>query len=164
MVLQYLTMSCNIFLVLESLISVNNKLGQKEAAAGLLEWGRKNLPGDLKVQERWYEKLHDWEKALSVYKEKSDENPNDPELVLGQMRCLEALGEWGDLHDVAEAHWPVAEQETKNRMSRMSASAAWGRRDWQAMSRFAEVDELTEYVSHEPHSCSALQIRGTSTS
>ncbi len=53
--------------VLESLISINNKLGQKEAAAGLLEWGRKNLPGDLKVQERWYEKLHDWEKALQVY-------------------------------------------------------------------------------------------------
>ncbi len=29
--------------VLEALISINNKLGQKEAAAGLLEWGRKHL-------------------------------------------------------------------------------------------------------------------------
>ena len=38
--------------VLESLISINNKLGQKEAAVGLLEYGRKNLHGDLKVQER----------------------------------------------------------------------------------------------------------------
>ena len=35
--------------VLEALISINNKLGQKEAAAGLLEWGQKNLQGDLKV-------------------------------------------------------------------------------------------------------------------
>ena len=29
--------------VVESLMSINNKLGQKEAATGLLEWGRKNL-------------------------------------------------------------------------------------------------------------------------
>ena len=29
--------------VLEALISINNKLGQKEAAAGLLEYGRKHL-------------------------------------------------------------------------------------------------------------------------
>ena len=34
--------------VLESLISINNKLGQTEAAAGLLEWGQNNLQGDLK--------------------------------------------------------------------------------------------------------------------
>lgn len=35
--------------MLESLISINNKLGQKEAAAGLLEWGKNNLQGELKV-------------------------------------------------------------------------------------------------------------------
>ena len=29
--------------VVEALMSINNKLGQKEAAHGLLEWGRKNL-------------------------------------------------------------------------------------------------------------------------
>ena len=29
--------------VLEALITINNKLGQKEAAAGLLEWGRKHF-------------------------------------------------------------------------------------------------------------------------
>ncbi len=81
--------------MLESLISVNNKLGQKEAAAGLLEWGRKNLQGNLKVQELWYEKLHDWDKALKGYKERSSEKPDDPEIVLGRMRCYEALGEWG---------------------------------------------------------------------
>ena len=50
--------------VLEALISINNKLGQKEAAAGLLQWGNKNLQGELKAKEHWYEKLNDWEKAL----------------------------------------------------------------------------------------------------
>ena len=57
--------------VLEALISVNNKLGQKEAAAGLLQWGNKNLQGELKGKEHWYEKLNDWEKALEVYKKQA---------------------------------------------------------------------------------------------
>lgn len=48
----------------------------------------------LKVQERWYEKLHNWEKALQSYKDRLAENTNDIELVLGQMRCMEALGDW----------------------------------------------------------------------
>ena len=77
---------------LELLIATNNKLGQKEAAAGLLEWGRKNLvqrEGMQIMQERWYEKLHDWDRALEEYKRKSALNPDDSELILGQMRCLE---------------------------------------------------------------------------
>lgn len=49
---------------------------------------------DLKVQERWYEKLHNWEKALDSYQERLEESPSDIELALGQMRCMEALGEW----------------------------------------------------------------------
>lgn len=48
----------------------------------------------LKVQERWYEKLHNWEKALNSYEERLVENAHDIELILGQMRCMEALGEW----------------------------------------------------------------------
>lgn len=48
----------------------------------------------LKVKERWYEKLHNWEKALDAYKEKLSDNPHEIELALGQMRCMEALGDW----------------------------------------------------------------------
>ena len=62
------------------------------------------------MQERWYEKLHDWDKALTVYQEKSKAAPEDPDLVLGRMRCMEALGEWGDLHDTAREHWEVSEE------------------------------------------------------
>ena len=47
-----------------------------------------------KVQERWYEKLHEWNKALHAYEEKSDQNPDDVSYLLGRMRCLEALGQW----------------------------------------------------------------------
>lgn len=38
--------------VIEALISINNKLQQKEAANGLLEFVKEG-----EVQERWYEKL-----------------------------------------------------------------------------------------------------------
>ncbi len=68
-------------------------------------------------------------------KEKSASDPDNPELVLGRMRCYESLGEWGDLHAIAERHWPVASDETKHRMARMAASASWGRQEWEAMAR-----------------------------
>lgn len=47
-----------------------------------------------KVQERWYEKLHEWEKALNAYERQQEKNPDDSTFLLGRMRCLEALGEW----------------------------------------------------------------------
>jgi len=47
-----------------------------------------------KVQERWYEKLHEWEKALSAYERQQEKNPDDSNFLYGRMRCLEALGEW----------------------------------------------------------------------
>lgn len=46
------------------------------------------------IQATWYEKLHEWEDALVAYDKKMDTNKEDPELMLGRMRCLEALGEW----------------------------------------------------------------------
>jgi len=47
-----------------------------------------------KVQERWYEKLHEWEKALNAYERQQEKNPDDTNFLYGRMRCLEALGEW----------------------------------------------------------------------
>ena len=47
-----------------------------------------------KIKERWYEKLHDWEQALEAYNKNLLQKPEDLNLSLGRMRCLEALGEW----------------------------------------------------------------------
>ena len=80
--------------VIESLISINNKLQQKEAAAGLLNYVMTHKDDNFKVQERWYEKLNRWDTALKSYEERLEDNANDIELSLGRMRCLEALGEW----------------------------------------------------------------------
>ncbi|KAJ7306353.1 hypothetical protein JRQ81_009696, partial [Phrynocephalus forsythii] len=96
--------------ILESLISINNKLQQPEAASGAT----------------WYEKLHEWEDALLAYDKKMDTNKDDPELMLGRMRCLEALGEWGQLHQQCCEKWTLVNDETQAKMARMAAAAAWG--------------------------------------
>ena len=122
--------------VIESLISINNKLQQKEAAAGLLEYVMSHHGKEFKVQERWYEKLHNWEKALHSYKERFVENSNDLDLMLGQMRCMEALGEWGQLQELAEGHWSKVTEDARQRMSRMACAAAWGLHNWDSMDRY----------------------------
>ncbi|PNF25178.1 Serine/threonine-protein kinase mTOR, partial [Cryptotermes secundus] len=122
--------------VFEALISINNKLQQKEAAAGLLEYVMNHQGSDLKVQERWYEKLHNWEKALHSYQERLEDNSEDVDLALGQMRCMEALGEWGQLNDVATKHWNHFNEEGRQRMSRMASAAAWGLNQWDAMEQY----------------------------
>ncbi len=46
------------------------------------------------MQQRWYEKLHDWDNALRCYETQYELDPDQGDLLLGRMRCLEALGEW----------------------------------------------------------------------
>lgn len=96
-----------------SLFSINNKLQLHEASVGVVEYARRkeitiavsrifflfiktsyNGRFVFQIRERWYEKLHDWEKALDAYDRKQEQSPNDFELSLGRMRCLEALAEW----------------------------------------------------------------------
>lgn len=51
------------------MISINNKLQQKEAAEGILEYVMAHHEPELRVMERWYEKLHSWERALDAYEQ-----------------------------------------------------------------------------------------------
>lgn len=90
--------------VVEVLISINNKLQQKEAAQGLLERVMESRDDKLQVQVRWYEKLHSWKTALDFYNARDQ---SDEEAQLGRMRCLEALGEWSSLNETAEQLWPL---------------------------------------------------------
>lgn len=42
--------------------------------------------GDIQVQVRWYEKLHNWDKALNLYKDRLESTEQDEDACLGQMR------------------------------------------------------------------------------
>ncbi|XP_063386567.1 serine/threonine-protein kinase mTOR [Cydia fagiglandana] len=125
--------------VVEALIHINNKLQQKEAAEGLLERVMaKREDGDtrLQVQVRWYEKLHNWEKALNLYGEKLSHDANDMDAYLGELRCFEALGEWVKLYNTVSKRWPQMSNDDKFKAARLAAAAAWGLNEWDSMAKY----------------------------
>ncbi|CAG9112211.1 unnamed protein product [Plutella xylostella] len=125
--------------VVEALIHINNKLQQKEAAEGLLERvmsQREAGDTSLQVQVRWYEKLHNWEKALNLYGDQLMTDPSDVDANLGQMRCLEALGEWGRLYDTVSERWPAMNNEEQYKSARLAAASAWGLKEWESMAQY----------------------------
>ena len=65
--------------LLEQLVTLNHELQRTEAAMGVLDFASKylkTLDSQTKVKERWYEKLHQWQKALNIYeKELNVEQP-----------------------------------------------------------------------------------------
>ncbi|XP_025831250.1 serine/threonine-protein kinase Tor [Agrilus planipennis] len=124
--------------VVESLIMVNNKLQQKEAAEGLLQFVM-HRNSDIQVQVRWYEKLHNWDKALNLYKEVLETNENEEESIVGQMRCLEALGEWDVLHNMVETKFTGLSEDNKQKAGRLAAASSWGLYDWESMEKYVNV-------------------------
>lgn len=99
---------------------------------------QRNANEEIKVQVRWYEKLHNWDKALNLYQEKLESNTSDIDSRLGQMRCLEALGEWEELGQVAKTQWGDFDSNGKSRAGRLAAVAAWGLQDWEGMQEYVK--------------------------
>lgn len=122
--------------VIESLILINNKLQQKEAAEGLL--GYVMAHPELEIQVRWYEKLHNWECALNLYEEKLKKSGDDVESYLGQLRCLEALGEWEKMSTLADTKWDVLGNDGQSRAGRLAAVASWGLQNWEQMAEYVK--------------------------
>lgn len=126
--------------VIESLIHINNKLQQREAAEGLLEYVMANSDqaDESKIQVRWFEKLHSWDKALAAYEKQLQASPLNVEATLGQMRCLEALGEWGELGAVVKEKWHDIGAVGQAGAGRLAAVAAWGLQDWDRMKQYVD--------------------------
>ncbi|CAH2984222.1 unnamed protein product [Chilo suppressalis] len=125
--------------VVEALIHINNKLQQKEAAEGLLERvmaQREAGDASLQVQIRWYEKLHNWEKALHLYEEKLTVDNDNMDAYLGELRCFEALGEWVKLYNTVSKRWPGMSNDDKYKAARLAAAAAWGLKEWESMEKY----------------------------
>jgi hypothetical protein len=56
--------------LLEQLVTLNHELQRTEAAMGVLDFASKylqSLDSQTRVKERWYEKLHQWQKAVNIY-------------------------------------------------------------------------------------------------
>ena len=88
---------------IEELIVINNKLGQREAAVGILKHAQQKYGVELK--ETWYEQLNANDKALEAYERRRRENPADIQAVLGKMRCLNAMGEYEKVSRISAEMW-----------------------------------------------------------
>ncbi|XP_039269325.2 serine/threonine-protein kinase mTOR-like [Styela clava] len=164
------------------LININSKLGQADAADGVLLYHEKNvsgnqqsptttsytfkatskIQGEIGMDVTWYERLHKWEEAKQAYSynisvvqtpvvemsQAETEKLHDKmvENKLGYMRCLEALGQWDDLHSFAEGEWEQNSDETyQRRMARLAVAASWGLGKWESM------DEYTCMIPREQY-------------
>ena len=117
--------------IIEALIGINSKLQQHDAAWGTLLVAREQY--DVSKHEEWYERLGRWQEALTTYEKKALEDPDAPDIVLGRMKCLHALGEWDQLALQVEEHWANASHEDRREMAPLAAAAAWSLNDWESM-------------------------------
>ncbi|KDN41769.1 putative TOR1-1-phosphatidylinositol 3-kinase [Tilletiaria anomala UBC 951] len=120
--------------IIESLIDINTKLRQSDAAFGALTYAREHM--DITHHEEWYEKLHRWEEALAAYDRRSQSDPDSMDTAFGRMRCLHALGEWEHLADVVQQKWVDATSEDRRQMAPLAAAAAWSMGEWDLMDEF----------------------------
>lgn len=119
--------------IIEDLILINTKLQQHDAALGTLTIARDTYTYDLSKHEEWYERLNKWNEALAAYDSKAYVEPDSPDVILGRMRCLHALGEWEQLAAQVDEYWPNASNEERREMAGMGAAAAWSLQEWDSM-------------------------------
>ena len=125
-----------------AIIAINNQLQLPEAARGVLVYAQENL--SVVIKESWYEKLEQWDDALEAYKRKMDEvmHVTTPhameerrEAMAGQLRCLNALAEWEEIHRINEMATKsnVDWDDYSIDVTTIATKAAWYLGDWEQM-------------------------------
>jgi serine/threonine-protein kinase mTOR len=140
----------------EALIIVNNELGLREAASGVLQYVKLNYK-HIRIEPFWLEKLNRWQEAKNSYIQESmtwkETYPDDcpaqhdewMNSELGLLRCLHALGDYEDLTNSAlEMKGYVERVEGQmdmydswmSEVTRLGASSAWMLGQWDNMEDF----------------------------
>ncbi|GMR47395.1 hypothetical protein PMAYCL1PPCAC_17590 [Pristionchus mayeri] len=141
-----------------AIITFANKLNLQEEAAGMIKCVEmQNKTVSTLMRSRWYEKLNDWDKALSLVAECREERSHsinqmrsgpiydENELNEHEVKCLEALGRWSELKK------KVTEIDLKRdqKLSVMGARANWGMGDWTTMEALTrEINTNTQDGSY----------------
>lgn len=82
---------------------------------------------------------------MGLYTQKLETVGDDVESYLGQMRCMEALGEWSELSDLANNKWIALGSDGQSKAGRLAAVASWGLRDFEKMSEYVRcIPENTQ--------------------
>ncbi|KAG8220979.1 hypothetical protein J3R82DRAFT_2485 [Butyriboletus roseoflavus] len=144
--------------IIEALIGINTKLQQHDAAWGTLVIAREQY--DVSKHEEWYERLGRWQEALAAYEKKAEEDPDAPDIQIGRMKCLHALGEWDQLAAQVEENWSNANHEDRREIAPMAACRRMvvtrvgfdGRLHHNDEGRFAGSSVLQSYLVCSPES------------
>ncbi|KAG9313026.1 phosphatidylinositol 3-kinase [Chiua virens] len=123
--------------IIEALIGINTKLQQHDAAWGTLVIAKEQY--DVSKHEEWYERLGRWQEALAAYEKKAEEDPDAPDVQIGRMKCLHALGEWDQLAAQVEENWSNANHEDRREIAPMAAAAAWSLHEWDSMDDYITI-------------------------
>lgn len=116
---------------IEALITINSRLQQTDAAWGTLLMAKEQY--DVTKHEEWYERLGRWQEALQVYNRKAESDPNSPDVQIGRMKCLNALGEWDQLALQVDEIWDHASHDDRREIGPIAAAAAWSLNEWDSM-------------------------------
>ncbi|CDS40303.1 FKBP12 rapamycin complex associated protein [Echinococcus multilocularis] len=119
---------------LASLLAIYDKLQLTEASNGVLLYATKNPRNKLTDEELWYEKLHNWDRAIALCDRKlEDERIRDKtKPILCRLRCLHSLGQWSQLESMAWERWGYLSEGAREQVAPLATSAAitigaWGR-------------------------------------
>ncbi|KAL5111824.1 Serine/threonine-protein kinase mTOR [Taenia crassiceps] len=119
---------------LSSLLAIYDKLQLTEASNGVLLYATKNPRNKLTDEELWYEKLHNWDRAIALCDRKlEDERIRDKtKPILCRLRCLHSLGQWSQLESMAWERWGQLSEGAREQVAPLATSAAitigaWGR-------------------------------------
>ncbi|EJF64386.1 atypical/PIKK/FRAP protein kinase [Dichomitus squalens LYAD-421 SS1] len=123
--------------IIEALISINSRLQQHDAAWGTLLIAREQY--DTTKHEEWYERLGRWQEALQTYEKRALEDPGAPDIAIGRMKCLHALGEWDQLAKQVDENWTTSSLEERREIAPMAAAAAWALNDWESMDDYIQT-------------------------
>ena len=114
----------------ESLININKKLDQYDAAMGVmkvvgaLQAKHPELADAYKVQEAWLAKLGHWDQALVRYESRLEENPRDTAAVAGKLKCLDALGRWEEAIRMCNSTLDLLRDESETKKKEAGANRA----------------------------------------
>ncbi|KAI1717889.1 FAT domain-containing protein [Ditylenchus destructor] len=119
----------------QSLITYASKLNLEEGAAGVVQYAEKR---GMEISGRWYEKLGEWEKALEMYESTIFIIVHD-DLLVHQMRCLDALGRWSELGSIGEKALSNDEgADRRQKIAQMMAKSCWALGDYDKMREYVE--------------------------
>ncbi len=147
---------------IEDLIFINKKLDNLDAAKGILKYASKHLETGITVEASWLAEVGQWHDALGIFKEKLESDPSDVTSILGCMRCMDALGDWGEIIELYDKSWPLLEgkdDKLSREIEALAVGSSWLMSDWDRFSHLVKAMEGSSVEKSFFHAVLAVHER-----